>query len=61
MQENLNLKVSELNKIKVISIIVFNKIILSCSSTKPISYNIENDPNDKYYGVYEFDIEIPSV
>ena len=61
MQENLNLKVSELNKIKVISIIVFNMIILSCSSTKPISYNIENDPNAKYYGVYEFDIEIPSV
>ena len=47
MQENLNLKVSELNKIKVISIIVFNMIILSCSSTKPISYNIENDPRLK--------------
>jgi hypothetical protein len=61
MQENLNLKVSELNKKKVISIIVFNMIILSCSSTKPISYNIENDPNDKYYGVYEFDVKIPSV
>ena len=61
MQDNLNLKVSGLNKIKVISIIVFNMIILSCSSTKTISYNIENDPNAKYYGVYEFDVEIPSV
>ena len=61
MQDNLNLKVKELNKIKVISIIVFNMIILSCSSTKTISYNIENDPNAKYYGVYEFDVEIPSV
>ena len=61
MQDNLNLKVNELNKIKVISIIVFNMIILSCSSTKTISYNIENDPNAKYYGVYEFDVEIPSV
>ena len=61
MQDNLNLKVNELNKIKVISIIVFNMIILSCSSTKTISYNIENDPNAKYYGVYEFDVEIPTV
>ena len=36
-------------------------IILSCSSSKPISNNIDNDPNAKYYGKYEFDVEIPSV
>ena len=61
MQDNLNLKVNELNKIKVIGIIVLNMIILSCSSSKPISNNIDNDPNAKYYGKYEFDVEIPSV
>ena len=61
MQDNLNLKVNELNKIKVIGIIVLNMMILSCSSSKPISNNIDNDPNAKYYGKYEFDVEIPSV
>ena len=40
---------------------LFSIVISSCSSTKTISYNIENDPNAKYYGVYEFDVEIPSV
>ena len=59
MQGNLNLKVNVLNKIKGISIIVFSMLILSCSSTKPITYSIENDTNALYYGVYEFDIEIP--
>ena len=61
MQGNLNLKVNVLNKIKGISIIVFSMLILSCSSTKPITYSIENDPNALYYGVYEFDVEIPRV
>ena len=61
MQDNLNLKVNELNKIKVIGIIVLNMMILSCSSSKPISNNNYNDPNAKYYGKYEFDVEIPSV
>ena len=36
-------------------------LILSCSSTKPITYSIENDTNALYYGVYEFDVEIPRV
>ena len=36
-------------------------LILSCSSTKPITYSIEDDPNAQYYGVYEFDVEIPTV
>ena len=61
MQDNLNLKVNELNKIKVVGIIFLNMMILSCSSSKPISNNIDNDPNAKYYGKYEFDVEIPSV
>ena len=61
MQGNLNLKVNVLNKIKGISILVFSMLILSCSSTKPITYSIENDPNALYYGVYEFDVEIPRV
>ena len=61
MQDNLNLKVNELNKIKVIGIIVLNMMILSCSSSKPISNNIDNDPNVQYYGEYKFDVEIPSV
>ena len=61
MQDNLNLKVNVLNKIKVIGIIVLNMMILSCSSSKPILNNIDNDPNAKYYGKYEFDVEIPSV
>ena len=61
MQGNLNLKVNVLNKIKGISIIVFSMLILSCSSTKPITYSIENDTNALYYGVYEFDVEIPRV
>ena len=61
MQDNLNLKVSELNKTKVIGIIVLNMMILSCSSSKPISNNIDNDPNVQYYGEYKFDVEIPSV
>ena len=61
MQDNLNLKVSELNKTKVIGIIVLNMLILSCSSSKPISNNIDNDPNVQYYGEYKFDVEIPSV
>ena len=61
MQGNLNLKVNVLNKIKGISIIVFSMLILSCSSTKPITYSIENDTNALYYGVYEFDVEIPTV
>ena len=45
----------------LVSLTLFSIIISSCSSTKTISYNIENDPNAKYYGVYEFDVEIPSV
>ena len=61
MQDNLDLKVNVLNKIKGISIIVFSMLILSCSSTKPITYSIEDDPNAQYYGVYEFDVEIPTV
>ncbi len=61
MQGNLNLKVNVLNKIKGISILVFSMLILSCSSTKSITYSIENDPNALYYGVYEFDVEIPTV
>ena len=61
MQGNLNLKVNVLNKIKGISILVFSMLILSCSSTKPITYSIEDDPNAQYYGVYEFDVEIPTV
>ena len=61
MQDNLDLKVNVLNKIKGISILVFSMLILSCSSTKPITYSIENDPNALYYGVYEFDVEIPTV
>ena len=61
MQGNLNLKVNVLNKIKGISILVFSMLILSCSSTKSITYSIENDPNVLYYGVYEFDVEIPRV
>lgn len=36
-------------------------LILSCSSTKPITYSIENDPKALYYGVYEFNVEIPRV
>ena len=36
-------------------------LILSCSSTKPTTYSIEDDPNAQYYGVYEFDVEIPRV
>ena len=61
MQDNLDLKVNVLNKIKGISILVFSMLILSCSSTKPITYSIEDDPNAQYYGVYEFDVEIPTV
>ena len=61
MQDNLDLKVNVLNKIKGISILVFSMLILSCSSTKPITYSIENDPNALYYGLYEFDVEIPRV
>ncbi len=44
-----------------ISSLLFSMLILSCSSTQSISYSIENDPNAKYYGVYEFDVEIPTV
>ena len=44
-----------------ISSLLFSMLILSCSSTKPITYSIENDPNAQYYGVYEFDVEIPTV
>ena len=61
MQDNLDLKVNVLNKIKGISILVFSMLILSCSSTKPITYSIEDDPNAQYYGVYEFAVEIPTV
>ena len=61
MQDNLDLKVNVFNKIKGISILVFSMLILSCSSTKPITYSIEDDPNAQYYGVYEFDVEIPTV
>ena len=61
MQDNLDLKVNVLNKIKGVSILVFSMLILSCSSTKPITYSIENDTNALYYGVYEFDVEIPRV
>ena len=61
MLDNLDLKVNVLNKIKGISILVFSMLILSCSSTKPITYSIEDDPNAQYYGVYEFDVEIPTV
>ena len=61
MQGNLNLKVNVLNKIKGISILVFSMLILSCSSTKSITYSIENDTNALYYGVYEFDVEIPRI
>ena len=61
MQDNIDLKVNVLNKIKGISILVFSMLILSCSSTKPITYSIEDDPNAQYYGVYEFDVEIPTV
>ena len=47
---------------KILLLLTLSSIIISsCSSTKTISYNIENDPNAKYYGVYEFDVEIPSV
>ena len=45
----------------LVSLTLVSIIISSCSSTKTISYNIENDPNAKYYGVYEFDVEIPSL
>ncbi len=61
MQGNLSLKVNVLNKIEGISILVFSILILSCTSTKPITYSIENDPKALYYGVYEFDVEIPRV
>ena len=61
MRDNLNLMVNKLNKIEVIGIIVLNMMILSCSSTKPISYNIDNDSNAQYYGEYKFDVEIPSI
>ena len=44
-----------------ISSLLFSMLILSCSSTKPITYSIEDDPNAQYYGVYEFDVEIPTV
>ena len=44
-----------------ISSLLFSMLILSCSSTKPITYSIEDDPNAQYYGVYEFDVEIPMV
>ena len=42
-------------------LIVFSLNFYSCSSNKPISNNIDNDPNTQYYGEYEFDVEIPSV
>ncbi len=42
-------------------LIVFSLNFYSCSSNKPISNNIDNDPNAQYYGEYEFDVEIPSV
>ena len=32
-----------------------------CIRDRPITYSIEDDPNAQYYGVYEFDVEIPSV
>ena len=45
----------------ILLLIVFSLNFYSCSSNKPISNNIANDPNAQYYGEYEFDVEIPSV
>lgn len=49
------------NKTKGITTLVLSMLILSCSSTKPINYSIEDDPNAQYYGQYEFNVEIPEV
>ena len=47
--------------IKKVSQYTLLLLFISCSTNKATSnYSIEKDPNFQYYGVYEFDVQIPS-